>query len=76
MYMACSATDTGVGDAGGHQRDLALVERRDLDRVEADAETRHHHHAGRGVELGLAEGRAAQGHGVGVLELGMQRRRP
>jgi hypothetical protein len=39
----------------------------------ASKQTRHHHHAGGGVELGLAEGRAAQGHRVGVLELGMQR---
>jgi hypothetical protein len=62
-----------VGDSGGHQRDLAFVQRRDLDRIEADAETGHHHHAGCGVELGLAERRGAQSDGVGVLELGMQR---
>jgi len=64
-----------VGDARCHEENAALVERRHLDRVEADAEPGHHHHVRRHLELGLAERRTAQSHGMHVLQLGMQRAR-
>ena len=74
MYIACSATDTELAMPVVISGILRLLSAGISTASKPTPRRATTIMLRRGGELGLAERRAAQGHGMGVLELGVQRR--